>query len=126
MAEGSAIPNSLERWDLIVTRALVSFERISWIDADADGDDISRAGRRFETIGGDQLVVGIKRWCVAVPALFPCEQSLPAFGGRIEMVRIGGRTQRVEIEGQCIELGIAIAGRRKSQIPGAARTVSIG
>ena len=43
VAEGSAIPNSLEGGNLIESRTLVGFERISWIDADADGDDIDRA-----------------------------------------------------------------------------------
>ena len=69
VAEGSAIPNSLEGGNLIESGALVGFERISWIHAYADGDDIDRACGRFETIGSDQLVVGVERWCVAVSAL---------------------------------------------------------
>src|SRR5580704_10624371 len=126
MAEGSAAPNSSEGWDFVITRTLVGLKSVSWIDADADRQDVRGIRWRLEIIGGNQLVVGVERRRMTVRALFPCEQYAAAFSGNTESVGIRRRAERVKIKCQSIELSIAVTGLRNGRALEVRGAVSIG
>src|SRR5271154_6908217 len=81
MAEGATVPDALQRWHLVIPRSFMRIERVSRVNADSDGDNVSRASRNFKSFRRHELVISVERRCVATGTLQLFEQKSPA-GGR--------------------------------------------
>ena len=63
----------------------------------------------FEAVGGGQFVVGVKRRGVTSRTALTLEDLLAACSDGVEPVGVGRRLERVDVEGQGVELLVAVA-----------------
>src|SRR5262249_897304 len=99
--EHSAIPDTLQRWDLVIPGAASRVHRQIGIRADRDLHDRITSGvvcRDREPRRRQQCVVRVERRRMARRAPLSVKNSLPTAGGPIEAVWIGRRPQGVDEE----------------------------
>src|ERR1700733_1427064 len=104
MFEGPPIPNSFQRWNLVIASAFVRFERITRVGADARFHEIKPlpvAFRWIEPVHGNELVIGVQRWRVACSAARAFEDCLSPGSGRVEGVGICLASYRMQIKEKC-------------------------
>src|SRR5262245_21291922 len=99
MPEASAIPNALERRNLVEARSLTRLQCKIWIRTNRSKDVGSQrmVFRRRISGGQRQLVVGVERWCMASGTLFAREYFSTEFSASIFRIRILRRFQGEQI-----------------------------
>jgi hypothetical protein len=112
MAEHAAVPDSLERRYFVVAGATASLERQIGIGANGDWQYLvlrPMIGGHGEAFGGSELVVGVERRRVAGLASFAPEDLLAARARSVELVGVWRGFERIDVEGESVELFIAVA-----------------
>ena len=112
VAEHAAIPDAFEGGDFVVAGSAAGVHGEGWVGAYGDGGDVifrARVLGHGEAGGGRELVVGVERRRVAAVAAFIGEDLLAAGGGRVELVGVGWGIERVDVEGERVELLVAVA-----------------
>ncbi len=69
--EGTAIPDALERRDLVIAGAFVSGERVAWVGIDAGVENVEALAVRWGNLKGfywRELIVGVERRRMALSA----------------------------------------------------------
>jgi hypothetical protein len=103
MTERSPIPDPFERRNFVVPRTLAGLQRVSRVGAQARQEDVepfAMIGRRLESVHWYQLVVRVKRRCVATGTTFAFEDPLSFRGLGTELIRILWRCERIQIQRQ--------------------------
>src|SRR5215471_15751466 len=101
MFERSAVPDSFQRWDLVVTGAFVGFERIARVRADSSFQNLETLlviRWSVKTIHRDEFVVGVEWWRVALSTPLALENLLAARCRGVEPIWIRWRLKRIEVK----------------------------
>src|ERR1700722_1384248 len=112
MAEGVPEPNALQGKHFVESGSSTRFERKVWVSSDADIHNVVGLAKiiwDLEPCGRRELIVGVKRRCVAANAALPLEDDLTFSCALIEFVRIRRRFQRVDVESQSVKLFVAVS-----------------
>src|ERR1700743_3158619 len=105
------IPDAFEGRNFVVAGSAPSSEGEARICADRERQNVVRNPMivgNFEAVCGCQFVIGVKRRRVTSWTALMLEDLLAACGRGVEPVRVGRRLEGVDVEGEGVELLIAV------------------
>ena len=112
VAEASAGPGAAQRGNFVEAGAAAGGQGERGIGADCgihDGIGAAEVVGDFEATDGVELVVGVERRGVADGTALFFEYLLAALGVVIELVGVRRRLERLDVEGEGVELLVAVA-----------------
>lgn len=112
MFKRPAVPYAFQRRDFVVARTAPRLQRQIRVGADRLRQDVVLSLVLFgngEAIRRRQLVTGVKRRRVTPGAALLLEDFLATMGERVELIRVGRRLQRIEVERQRVKLLVAVS-----------------